>query len=61
VSTPEQFAQVGKFADAAVVGSAIVQTIEQNPGRAPQAVAELIGSLRRGQAGQVVKPQNQNK
>lgn len=51
VSTPEQFAQVGKFADAAVVGSAIVQAIERNPGRAPQAVAELIGSLRRGTAG----------
>jgi len=30
------------------VGSAIVQTIEQNHGRAPQAVAELIGSLRSG-------------
>ena len=28
----EQFAAVGKFAEAAVVGSAIVQTIESNPG-----------------------------
>ena len=34
ISTPEQFAEVGKFADAAVVGSAIVETIERNPGRA---------------------------
>jgi tryptophan synthase alpha chain len=48
ISTPEQFAETGTFADAAAVGSAIVQTIEQNPGRAPQAVAELIGALRAG-------------
>ena len=46
ISNAEQFAQVGKFADAAVVGSAIVQAVEQNPGREAQAVAELIGSLR---------------
>ena len=45
VSTPEQFAQVGSFADAAVVGSAIVQTIEQNPGREAAAVAEFLSSL----------------
>ena len=48
ISTPEQFAEVGKFADAAVIGSAIVHTIEQNPGRAPQAVAELIAWLKNG-------------
>jgi len=48
VSTPEHFAEIGGFADAAVVGSAIVQTIEQNPGRAAQAVAELIRSLKGG-------------
>jgi len=48
ISNAQQFAEVGRFADAAVVGSAIVQTIEQNPGRAPQAVAELIRSLREG-------------
>ena len=46
ISNAAQFAEVGKFADAAVVGSAIVHTIEQNPGRPAQAVAELIGSLR---------------
>jgi tryptophan synthase alpha chain len=46
ISTPEQFAEAGEFADAAAVGSAIVQTIERNPGRAPQAVAELIRSLK---------------
>jgi tryptophan synthase alpha chain len=46
ISTAAQFAEVGKFADAAVVGSAIVQTIEQaGRERAPQAVAELIASL----------------
>ena len=45
VSTPEQFAEVGSFADAAVIGSAIVQRIEQNPGREAAAVAEFISSL----------------
>jgi tryptophan synthase alpha chain len=46
ISTPTQFAEVGEFADAAVVGSAIVQAIEQaGRERAPQAVAELITSL----------------
>jgi tryptophan synthase alpha chain len=48
VSNAEQFAQVGEFADAAAVGSAIVQAIEQNPGREPQAVAELVRSLKGG-------------
>jgi len=45
ISTPQQFSSVGKFAEAAVVGSAIVQTIERNPGREPAAVAEFVGSL----------------
>ncbi len=45
VSTPEQFAEVGSFADAAVVGSAIVQTIEQNPGREAAAVSVFLSSL----------------
>ena len=53
ISNAEQFAEVGKFADAAVVGSAIVQTIEQNPRRAPQAVAELISSLKSGKPASV--------
>jgi tryptophan synthase alpha chain len=47
VSTPEQFAEVGTFADAAVVGSAIVQTIEQNPGREATAVSEFLSFLTR--------------
>jgi tryptophan synthase alpha chain len=46
VSTPEQFAEVGEFADAAVIGSAIVQRIEQNAGREAAAVAEFLQSLR---------------
>jgi tryptophan synthase alpha chain len=47
ISTPAHLAEVGEFADAAVVGSAIVQAIEQaGRERAPQAVAELITSLR---------------
>jgi tryptophan synthase alpha chain len=50
ISTPEQFAAMGEFADAAVVGSAIVQAIERNPGRAPQAVAELVTSLVRARS-----------
>jgi tryptophan synthase alpha chain len=45
VSTPEQFAEVGTFADAAVVGSAIVQRIEQNPGCEATAVSEFLSSL----------------
>ena len=45
ISSPEQFASVGKFADAGVVGSAIVQTIESNPGTEPEAVAEFIKQL----------------
>ena len=45
ISNPEQFHSVGKFADAAVVGSAIVETIERNPGKKAQAVAEFIKQL----------------
>ena len=46
VSTPEQFAEVGQFADAAVIGSAIVRRIEQNTGREAAAVSEFLQSLR---------------
>jgi tryptophan synthase alpha chain len=48
ISNAEQFAQVGEFADAAAVGSAIVQAVEQNPGREAQAVAELISAMKKG-------------
>lgn len=46
ISTPEQFAEVGEFAEAVVVGSAIVETVERNPGREASAVGEFIGRLR---------------
>jgi tryptophan synthase alpha chain len=45
ISTAEQFAEVGKFAEGAVVGSAIVQAIEQNPGREAATVAEFVTQL----------------
>ena len=45
VSTAEQFAEVGEFADAAVIGSAIVQRVEQNAGREAEAVGDFLGSL----------------
>ena len=45
ISTPAQFAAVGEFAEAAVVGSAIVETIERNPGREPEAVAQFVKQL----------------
>lgn len=49
ISSPEHFAAVGAFADAAVVGSALVATIEQ-AGRedAPGSIARLIEGLRGG-------------
>jgi tryptophan synthase alpha chain len=54
ISTPQQFAAVGEYADAAVVGSAIVHTVERNPGREAAAVrefvAELVGGSRAGRA-----------
>jgi len=45
ISTPEQFAAVGRYANAAVVGSAIVDTIERNPGREAESVGEFIRQL----------------
>src|SRR4030088_141021 len=45
ISTAEQFAEVGEFADAVVVGSAIVETIERNRGREAVAVGEFVGKL----------------
>jgi len=47
ISTSEHVAQVARFADAAVVGSAIVELIEQSsPEAAPGAVARFIKGLR---------------
>jgi len=45
ISTPQQFAAVGEFAEAAVVGSAIVEIIERNPGKEAASVAKFIGQL----------------
>lgn len=45
ISTPDQFKTVGKFAEGAVVGSAIVQAIEQNPGREAATVGEFVKQL----------------
>ncbi|HKV82267.1 MAG TPA: tryptophan synthase subunit alpha [Candidatus Sulfotelmatobacter sp.] len=45
ISTPKQFAEVGEFADAVVVGSAIVETIEKNRGREAAAVGEFVRKL----------------
>jgi tryptophan synthase alpha chain len=45
ISKAEQFEEVGKFADAVVVGSAIVETIERNRGREAAAVGEFVRDL----------------
>ncbi len=45
ISTAEQFAAVGKFAEGAVVGSAIVEIIERNPGTEARAVSEFVRKL----------------
>lgn len=45
ISTPDQFVAVGKFAEGAVVGSAIVHVIEQNPAREAASVSEFVRQL----------------
>jgi tryptophan synthase alpha chain len=45
ISTAQQCAEVGKFADAVVVGSAIVETIERNRGQEAAAVGEFVKRL----------------
>jgi tryptophan synthase alpha chain len=51
ISTSEHVAQVAKFADAAVIGSAIVELIERSaPEAAPGAVARYIKGLRLSEA-----------
>jgi tryptophan synthase alpha chain len=52
ISTSEHVKAVGKFADAAVVGSAIVGLIEKtSAAEAPRAVGEFVRNLREGAAG----------
>jgi len=49
VSNADHVTALGQFADAAVVGSAIVATIEESPaGEEPTAVARFIKGLRQG-------------
>jgi len=45
ISTAAQFSAVGEYAEGAVVGSAIVQVIEQNPGKEAESVAQFIKQL----------------
>jgi tryptophan synthase alpha chain len=45
ISTPQQFAAVGEYAEAGVVGSAIVHTIERNPGQEAAAVRQFVAGL----------------
>ena len=45
ISHPEQFAAVGRYADAAVVGSAIVEIIEKSPGHEAQNVGQFVQRL----------------
>jgi tryptophan synthase alpha chain len=48
ISNSKQFHEVGAFADAAVIGSAIVKLIEANPGAEAQTVSDLIRRLKSG-------------
>lgn len=50
ISTAAQFAAVGAYADAAVVGSAIVRAIAENPGSEARSVADSIAGLMEGRA-----------
>jgi|SRR5262245_3381467 len=45
ISNAEQFAEVGRFADGVVIGSAIVETIERSAGNESRAVAQFIKQL----------------
>ena len=47
ISSPEHFGAIGEFADAGVVGSAIVQIIEGNPGREAECVGQFVRELKK--------------
>jgi tryptophan synthase alpha chain len=52
ISTPAHVQTVAGFADAAVIGSAIVGLVEKTPAaEAPQAVGDFVRSLRKGTTG----------
>src|SRR2546423_14775428 len=42
ISSAEQFSAVGEFAEAAVVGSAIVETVESNPGKKTEGGGQIV-------------------
>jgi tryptophan synthase alpha chain len=46
ISTPQQFHEASGFADAVVIGSAVVKLIEDHPGTEAEAVADWIKSLK---------------
>lgn len=49
ISTPDQAAEVGSYADGVIVGSAVVRAAgDGDPGGAPQRVGEVVAALRRG-------------
>lgn len=48
IRTPEQASRIAETADAVVVGSALVDTVEQAPGNAAVAVSELVEQLKAG-------------
>ena len=50
ISNAQHVAQVGEFADAAVIGSAIVELVERSGSDAPGAVARFIKGLRQPEA-----------
>ncbi len=45
ISTAEQVSDVSSFADGVVVGSAIVDVIERNPGKEAESVAQFVDQL----------------
>jgi tryptophan synthase alpha chain len=49
ISTPEQVAEIGRFSDGAVVGSALVDRLEAaaTPGSAVTSVSEFVAELKR--------------
>lgn len=45
IATPEQAREVGEVADGVIVGSALVQVLEQNPGREEEAAYQFVRQL----------------
>ncbi len=45
ISTPEQLTKVGHFADAVVIGSAVMELVERNPAKAPDVVGQFTRKL----------------